>query len=86
MSKGDPKPNGVDPMMSELLSAANVGRDRVVEVWTRGCDLYAEYFAALAKADGPEAVMRANAALMNGSLELISQGSATAERPDGGES
>jgi hypothetical protein len=63
----------VDPelMLQNFMDLAGSHRDEALESWSRGCDLYARYFAALAKARDPEAVMAAHAELMKQSMEAF---------------
>lgn len=42
-----------------------------LQMWSRTCDLYSRYFAALSKAQSPEGLMAANAELLAGGMEAI---------------
>ncbi|MGA0603175.1 hypothetical protein ACO2Q3_20880 [Caulobacter sp. KR2-114] len=60
------------------------GQDEALRFWARGCGLYSRYFAALARAEGPESVLAANAALLSGGLDAFAEGVRTAQRLGGG--
>ena len=54
-----------------MVDAIRTNRDGALQTWSRTCDLYARYFSALAKAQGPEGVLAANADFMSGGLEVL---------------
>jgi hypothetical protein len=54
-----------------LLQSMEQGREEAAHAWSRACNLYAHYFAALAKAETPAAVMQANADLFSNSMEVM---------------
>lgn len=54
-------------------------RSDPLQMWSRTCDLYSRYFAALSKAQSPEGLMAANAELFAGGMEAIGRGSSNGE-------
>jgi len=83
MPKAESQPNGVDAMMSGLVAATRGSQDEAAQAWARGCELYAGYFAALAKAKGPEGLLAANADLLTGTMEAFARSAAAARRLNG---
>lgn len=74
MAKSETSADGVDTIMDSLVEAGREGRNEVVETWARGCDRYARYFAALAKAQGPEGVFTATTDFIADGMEAFARG------------
>jgi len=83
MPKTIPEADGIDSMMADLVEVARQSRDEAIEAWARGCDVYARYFAALAKSHDAEGVLSANAELMTAGMEALAKGAATVQRLNG---
>ena len=54
-------------------------RSDPLQMWSRTCDLYSRYFAALSRAQSPEGLMAANAEFLAAGMEAIGNGSAAGE-------
>jgi len=86
MTKAETPTNGVDTFMNTLVEASRGGQDQAMEAWGRGCDLYARYFAALAKAQGPEGLLAANADFVTGGMEAFARSASAVQRLNGSSS
>jgi hypothetical protein len=80
MSEAATQPNGPDALIKGLVAATRGGQDEAIQAWSRGCELYARYFATLAKAKGPEGLFAANADFMTGAMETFAKSAAAAQR------
>ncbi len=80
MTKTSSQPDGTDAMMSSLIAATKGGREEALQAWTRGCDVYSRYFAALSRADGPEAVFAAQAGLLTDGIDVLTKNAAALQR------
>ncbi len=76
----DGAPDGVDAMMSGLVAATKGGREEALQAWARGCDAYSRYFAALARANGPEAIFAAQAELLSDGMDALTKNAAALQR------
>jgi hypothetical protein len=54
-----------------LLHSLEEGREEAAHAWSRACMLCSHYFAALAKAETPPAIMQANVELFSKSMEAM---------------
>lgn len=73
---------GTEAVMSTLVAAMRTNRDGAMQNWSRTCDLYARYFSALAKAQGPGGLLAANADLLTGGMEMLGEHGAARARLD----
>lgn len=69
MAKTETPRGAVSPQT--LLHSFEEGREEAAHAWSRACMLYSHYFAALAKANTPSAIMQANADLVSKSIETV---------------
>jgi len=59
----EPKPNGLDATFAPFTAAMMSSRDQAMLAFARQCEMMSRYYAALSKAQGPEAIIAANAEL-----------------------
>jgi len=59
-----------------VLHSFEESREEAAHAWSRTCTLYAHYFAALAKAETPAAIMQANADFFSRSMEVMGKSAA----------
>lgn len=59
-----------------MLASLEVGRYEALHAWKQACLLYSRYFSALAKAENPVDMMRANADFMAGVAETFGRNAA----------
>jgi hypothetical protein len=69
MAKAEPARETVSP--EAVLQSFEDTREEAAHAWSRACTLYSHYFAALAKADTPAAIMQANADLVSRGIEAM---------------
>lgn len=93
MNKTSPQPEGadalnkpsaqlesVDTMMNGLVAATQGGRAEAQQAWARTCDAYARYFSALARADGPGAILAAQAELLTDGMDVATKNATALQR------
>jgi len=83
MANPETRTNGIDTFTNTLVEASRGGQEEAIEAWARGCDLYSRYFAALAKAQGPEGVFAANADFVTSGMEAFARSASAARRLNG---
>jgi len=80
MSEPAQQPDGLDVVIDRAVAATEAGRKEAIEAWSRGCDLYASYFAALAKSRGPAEVLAAYADFLTGGVDAMAKTAASLPR------
>lgn len=64
-------PKVAESAFDTVIAAAQNGQTQMARYGSQGCELYARYFASLAKAGDPEDLTAANADLMLGGLDAV---------------
>lgn len=80
MTKTSSQPESADTLVSSLVAATQGGREEALQAWARGCDVYARYFAALSRADGPAAILAAQTGLLTDSVDVLTKNAAALQR------
>jgi hypothetical protein len=81
MAQSGELPQDVGPFAEVFTAAADLNRAQALLAWTRGCEVYAHYFEALAKAHTAEGVYAANAQLVSEMAEVFGPRAAPALEP-----
>lgn len=84
MPEAATQPSSVNTILSSFAAATRGGQDEAVRAWRRGYELYADYFASLAKAKGPSDLLAANADLMTGTVEAFAKTATSVPQLNGG--
>jgi len=61
--ENDATPNGSDSIFASFTAAMMSSRDQALMAFARQCEMMSRYYDALSKAQGPEAIIAANAEL-----------------------